>query len=1073
MATSNTSIKITQLPNIGNAILANTLLPVVNIAGTAITQKANIQLVGNLILAGAGGANFVPAGLANLAYTVVNSYQPNITRLGNLSINTFKVTGGVNGQYLQTDGTGNLAWVSGGGSGNGVVGGSNGQIQFNNAGNFAGSTLLRWDQPNAALNATNFVGSSALIYGNVDAITVNVSSNIVPNAIYTDNYFYANGDPFTGNPGSVGATGPKGATGATGAAGVNGATGATGIAGVNGATGATGIAGVNGATGATGPIAGANTQIIFNDTGSAGASANLTYNKDTNHLSIGSSGDGNITATGNVNVTADANTWTFGVDGNLVVPASSVIIPVTGSVGIATNDGNTYAWAGDGGFYIDTLYNTEEYEWHFDNTGNLVLPTNTSSINYANGHPYGGGGSSANTGNVTFSNQIVIGTGDSGGYGGLYLAPGNTEQLANNGYFRVRGGDVATHLHFDTGNGDFYDQYFGDDNKFVRLDVGEFGNITIGTYNPGQSYRWTFDNAGNLTAPGNVILDSGTDGNLDSTGNVNITANSHNWKFGSDGNTTFPDGTVIQGDGSGIYYPTNNGWNLHRPDNLVWIGSGTDVAYIDTYSPNVSVRIRTLGNPDDGPGYDWFFDPTGNLTLPTNTFSINYANGQQVQLGGGNISQLTNSAAHLTLLSDNTLLSGNVSSPQNFKVNDTYTPDIDLRNASGTGLYTQSANVTIRTAGTYNWIFDNTGNLSVPGEIDIRGGTTINFHQQVGNITWGTNYMAFSQYGRVELNTNLYANANIIGANVLNSNSVVVSGNANVSGNLVLSSTTQIVSTPSSNGNITLDPDGTGIVKILGNVSANYIISPAGSNGNITLDPDGTGVVNIIGNVVANNYSGNITITGNVTGTSPNVTLVAGSYSYTADNTGILTLPASGGNEGAEIDFTKAPNSSLSGNVVVIDQYVDRFRFFETGGSVRGAYIDLSIAAAGVGTLLNNRASGIVNAGVDVTLGNLKARIPTSGNRSLQISTVSGTYSVFGAEVYNAGSGIFGAYIDGSAQLSVTTSPAYLRATNNFTAAGYMDTWNIYDPSAGLAWRITCIIGLSYNNNMISIERLI
>jgi hypothetical protein len=86
MATSNTAIKITGLPNIGNAIAPSTLIPVVNVSGEAITQKANLQITGNLILAGAGGANFVPAGLANLAYSVANSYQPNITRVGYLNI---------------------------------------------------------------------------------------------------------------------------------------------------------------------------------------------------------------------------------------------------------------------------------------------------------------------------------------------------------------------------------------------------------------------------------------------------------------------------------------------------------------------------------------------------------------------------------------------------------------------------------------------------------------------------------------------------------------------------------------------------------------------------------------------------------------------------------------------------------------------------------------------------------------------------------------------------------------------------------------------------------------------------
>jgi hypothetical protein len=134
---------------------------------------------------------------------------------------------------------------------------------------------------------------------------------------------------------------------------------------------------------------------------------------------------------------------------------------------------------------------------------------------------------------------------------------------------------------------------------------------------------------------------------------------------------------------------------------------------------------------------------------------------------------------------------------------------------------------------------------------------------------------------------------------------------------------------------------------------------------------------------------------------------------------------------------------------------------------------------ATVNTLIANsltnvitKASGLVNAGVDVVLDNLKARIPTSGNRSLQVSTVSGTYTVYGSDVYYS-NGVGGATIDGATPLSVTTTPAYLRAANNFGVAGQTDTWTIVDTGAGLAWRITMIIGVGYNNNMISIERLI
>jgi hypothetical protein len=47
----------------------------------------------------------------------------------------------------------------------------------------------------------------------------------------------------------------------------------------------------------------------------------------------------------------------------------------------------------------------------------------------------------------------------------------------------------------------------------------------------------------------------------------------------------------------------------------------------------------------------------------------------------------------------------------------------------------------------------------------------------------------------------------------------------------------------------------------------------------------------VSGNVIASNFVGNISITGNVVGTSANVSLVAGSYTATFDNTGNLTIP--------------------------------------------------------------------------------------------------------------------------------------------------------------------------------------
>ena len=179
------------------------------------------------------------------------------------------------------------------------------------------------------------------------------------------------------------------------------------------------------------------------------------------------------------------------------------------------------------------------------------------------------------------------------------------------------------------------------------------------------------------------------------------------------------------------------------------------------------------------------------------------------------------------------------------------------------------------------------------------------------------------------------------------------------------------------------------------------------------------------------------------------------------------------GAEGGQINLALAQTTGLTSSYVNIDIYADKLRIFEDGGNNRGVYIDLSKAPNTVGGELLTKASGLVNAGVDVTLGNLKARIPTSGNRSLQISTVTGTYSVYGSGIYNQTGSIAGITIQSGSPLSVTTTPVYLNASAGFSYYGSIDTWVIMDTGQSISWRITMIMGANFNNNMISIERLV
>jgi len=123
-------------------------------------------------------------------------------------------------------------------------------------------------------------------------------------------------------------------------------------------------------------------------------------------------------------------------------------------------------------------------------------------------------------------------------------------------------------------------------------------------------------------------------------------------------------------------------------------------------------------------------------------------------------------------------------------------------------------------------------------------------------------------------------------------------------------------------------------------------------------------------------------------------------------------------------------------------------------------------------TNLITKSSSLVNAGVPVTLGNLSVQMASSGARSLQIATLSGTYTVYGYEVFTA-NGVGGNYIDIGSPLTINTTMQYIRSGDSFSNAGMGTTWYLMDATAGRAWRISLIVGGGYLNNMISIEQLV
>jgi hypothetical protein len=119
-----------------------------------------------------------------------------VSGLSNLgSVGNVIILGGDNGYFLQTDGEGRLTWApgSGGNGGNGLPGGANTQVQFNDEGNFGGDAGFTYNSINNILSVSgNIVSNNFIGSGNITIASINANGNV------TANYFLGNGSQLTG-----------------------------------------------------------------------------------------------------------------------------------------------------------------------------------------------------------------------------------------------------------------------------------------------------------------------------------------------------------------------------------------------------------------------------------------------------------------------------------------------------------------------------------------------------------------------------------------------------------------------------------------------------------------------------------------------------------------------------------------------------------------------------------------------------------------------------------------------------------------------------------------------------------
>jgi hypothetical protein len=434
------------------------------------------------------------------------------------------------------------------------------------------------------------------------------------------------------------------------------------------------------------------------------------------------------------------------------------------------------------------------------------------------------------------------------------------------------------------------------------------GNVYVSSID--QTIRKTTINnpiagVSSIIAGNNITI---TSSNNDGTGNVtvNVSGFGNLALLNKDGNAS----NVLHGDGSWSADQTTYG-NSNVTTLLSAFGSNTI-----TTTGNISVG-NIIGNGQALTGIAGAnvggFVPNANVA--NTAFAVAAANVS----GLGNIATI-----NLTGSSSNVLYGNGVFAPASGGGNSN---QISNGN-SNVSIPTSSSNVYINVNGgsSKQWIFDTTGNLRTPGNVDIYG--AINFPQQVSNINWSTYNIELSQYGRITTNVDFFANANTIGAqylkgdgsNISNINASNISnayGDSNVANYLP-------TFTGNLNGNsltVQQDVSGNGALRLQGIANGNSTINIGGEAdidvvanvGNINLYTANNQpwVFNQDGNLTLPNDA-NIAIYGNTTqfNTCANGFLGLNSYDAGGNNIARVSISSSDGlvaisatNPNTEIDY--------------------------------------------------------------------------------------------------------------------------------------------------------------------------
>ena len=307
-----------------------------------------------------------------------------------------------------------------------------------------------------------------------------------------------------------------------------------------------------------------------------------------------------LAANGNVAVTAGSSTWTFDTTGNLTIPSDII--------GLATID-------------IDNRASGNSADINLFSADDITLQ----------------------------ARDRTLGSGSEGG--DINIFAGDSAEDSD-----TSGGDIV----MEAGRGGAGNIDFGGAGGTITIQSGAGGDA-IG--NSGGSAR----SGGSLTlSAGNAGDNNGNSSLGNNGGNVNITAGVSTGNLSVGGSINLSPGTGGPNAAAGaviIDIPVSDQglggeWLFGGTGNTLTTPANAEIS-----SVSGNLEIGSAGNTivtSSGDTYAWTFDYTGNLTLPGNTFAVNYANGTAVSIGGSSYGD-SNVASFLGAFGSNTVsTTGNV-----------------------------------------------------------------------------------------------------------------------------------------------------------------------------------------------------------------------------------------------------------------------------------------------------------------------------------------------------------------------------------------------------------------------------